>query len=238
MRTIVWFMYFWLYLLCLQPVMLRIRRMEKQGNLKACDELAQRKAGTWARSLLRLAGVKVSLSGLENTPQKPCIYVSNHQGNFDIPLLMGYLDKPHGFLAKKELKKLPSISSWMKYLHCVFIDREDPRQSIAALSRCADLMKEGYSFLIFPEGTRSKSRRMGEFKQGAFKMAFKNHAPIVPVVIDGTYQIMEQQGFWIKPAHVSLKILEPVETQGLSKAELKELGEVIKARLQEELDRR
>lgn len=237
MRTIGWFIYFWLYLLCVQPMLFRMKRMEKQGRLKECEEIAQREARKWAGSLLRLAGVKVSVSGFENIPETSCVYVGNHQGSFDIPLLLSCLDKPHGFLAKTELQKLPGIRSWMKYLNCVFIDRSDPRQSIAALNRSAQLLGEGYSFLIFPEGTRSKSREMGEFKQGAFKMAFKNNSPIVPVVIDGTYQIMEQQGFWIKPAQVSLTILEPIATQGLSKAEAKDLSDRIKAKIQEELDR-
>ena len=237
MRTILWFLYFWLYLIVLYPRLRKAQRLEAAGELDARDALVEPQVQRWARSLLRKAGVEVEVSGLENIPGCPAVFVANHQSYFDIPVLLSWLDRPHPLVAKKEIRKLPLIRSWMKLLDCVFIDRENPRQSVAALGEAARNMEaRGRSFIIFPEGTRSRGDRVGEFKNGGFRVALKSGAPVVPVVIDGTYRVMEANHMWIHPARVRLRVLPPIPTAGLSKEEAKLLGERVRALIVEAKD--
>ncbi|MEG0017656.1 MAG: lysophospholipid acyltransferase family protein [Hydrogenoanaerobacterium sp.] len=223
MRTLIWFIYFWAYLLFLVPSMKKAERLQGEGKADECDTLTQKNTRAWANALLHLAGVKVEIFGLENIPTEPCVYVCNHQGNFDIPILLTALPRANGILAKKELQKLPFIRNWMQLLNCVFIDRKNPRQAIAALNTAVLHIKKGHSIIVFPEGTRSRCAAAAEFKAGAFKIATKTKVKIVPLRIDGSYRVMEQNGGFIHPAEVKLTILPYVETQGLTSEEAKEL---------------
>lgn len=223
MRTIIWFIYFWAYLVALLPKLRRAKKFAAAGESKKADEITLPAVQKWARSLLKLAGVKLNITGLENVPDEPVVFVGNHQGNFDIPILLGYLPKPSAVLAKIELAKLPLITEWMKLLGCVFVDRKNPRQSVAAIGEAAEIVKGGRSMVIFPEGTRSRGEQVGEFKSGAFKVASKTLAPVVPICMDGTYKIMEANGFWIRPAEVNIKILPAIHTKEMTRDELREL---------------
>lgn len=223
-RTVLWFTYFWAYLLSIQPALLKVNRLERMDRTVEHDRLTNQTAKKWANSLVKLAGVTVEIQGEENIPANGSVlFVSNHQGNFDIPILLGYIDKPKAFIAKIELLKLPLIRSWMTHLKCVFMDRSDIRQSLRVINQAAEQLKAGYSMVIFPEGTRSKGEMIGEFKPGSLKLAFKAGVPIVPISICGSYKIMEQNGFKIKPAHVKVTIFNPIPTTGLSKEEAAEL---------------
>lgn len=235
MRTIVWFIYFWLYLIKIIPNMNRVAKLDPVTNKAERDLLIKSQVANWSKSLLKLAGATVNVEGYSNIPDEPVVFVSNHQGNFDIPILLSTLDRPTGLVAKKELEKLPFLSTWMKYMHCIFIDRKDARQSLKALNDVPFVIENGYSLIIFPEGTRSKHKEMGDFKYGAFNMAFKNKIKIVPIVLNGSYNLMESQGIWIKPATVHVKILPPISTEGLSKQEAKEVAELIKEKIINEL---
>ncbi|MBU3803256.1 MAG: 1-acyl-sn-glycerol-3-phosphate acyltransferase, partial [Candidatus Cellulosilyticum pullistercoris] len=155
------------------------------------------------------------------------VFISNHQGNFDIPLLMGYIDMPKGFISKIEAKKIPIVAKWMELIHCVFMDRSTLKGSAGAIIEGIKTLKAGHSLVIFPEGTRSKSDHMGEFKSASFKLATKPGIPIVPVTIDGSYKIMEQNHNKIKPAHVKITIHPMIETKGLSKEALEVLPQQV-----------
>ena len=213
-RTLIWFIYFCLYLLSMIPVWLRLKRLAKQGREDEVDDLLFTEVRKWARSLLNLAGAKVSLDGAEHVPATgPVLFVCNHQGYFDIPLLLGYVHKPMAFIAKAETKKIPIISSWMTMMKCVFMKRNNLRQSFEAIEEGSRILKAGHSLVIFPEGTRSKSCQMGPFKPGSLKLALQAQVPIVPITINGTYKLMERQGFLIRQAEVNLTIAEPILPQ-------------------------
>ena len=229
-RTILWFAYFWLLLVGTLPNLYRAKRFKAAGKIKEHDEVTDMVAHGWAKSLLRAAGAKVVVHGEEKIPKDQAVlFVSNHQGNFDIPLLMGHITAPKAFVAKIEMLKMPILRTWMKHMNCVFMDRSDIRQSLTVINQSAKYLKEGYSTVLFPEGTRSKGAEMIDFKGGSLKLATKAGVPIVPVAIKGSYKLMEQQGFKIKPASVEITIFDPVPTAGLSKAEMQKLPEQIKA---------
>lgn len=236
-RTILWFSYFWLYLLALEPTLLRANNLAKKGKIAERDLLTSQVAQKWARSLVKFAGVNVIITGEEKIPSGPVLFVSNHQGNFDIPLLLGYINKPKAFIAKIELLRIPFIRTWMTHMKCVFIDRSDIRQSLKVINQAANYLKNGYSMVIFPEGTRSKGETLGEFRHGSLKLALKAGVPIVPITICGSYKIMEENGFIIMPAHVKITISDPILTNSLTKEQTVELPEKIRQIIEHSLTR-
>jgi 1-acyl-sn-glycerol-3-phosphate acyltransferase len=236
LRTILWFCYFGIYLIMIYPDLLKVNRLEQLRKTTEHDQLTYLTARNWARSLVKFAGVTVTTKGEEKIPSESSVlFVSNHQGNFDIPLLLGYIEKPKAFIAKIELLKFPLIRTWMKHMKCVFMDRSDIRQSLKVINQSAEHLKEGYSMVIFPEGTRSKTKSLGEFKPGSLKLALKAGVPIVPVTINGSYKIMEQNGSRIKPAHVEITIHDPIPTYNLTKDQAAELPERVRSIIEQGL---
>jgi 1-acyl-sn-glycerol-3-phosphate acyltransferase len=221
LRTIIWFIWFWVSLILSLPALLWANILDRQGKNDKRIKVVHKVTSLWTKLLINLSGSKVTVTGKENLPEGSVLYVSNHQSNFDIPLLMTFIDKPKGFIAKIELTKMPFVASWMRQMKCIFMDRNDIRKSMVAINQGADYLREGYSMVIFPEGTRSGKKEMGEFKAGSFKLAVKSGVSIVPVAIDGSYNIMGKKSLIIKPAKVNINILEPIHTDGLSKEEIK-----------------
>ena len=235
-KTIIWFVYFGLYLLGTVPALMKVKRLDREGQISERDLLIHQTARRWARSLVNFTGAQIQVIGEENVPREgPVLFVSNHQGNFDIPILLGFIDKPKAFIAKKELKKIPILCTWMEYMQCVFIDRGDPRQSLKAINRGAELLKEGYSQVVFPEGTRSEDGTMGEFKPGSLRLALKADVPIIPITIRGAYDMMPKGDWKIRAAKVEVIISPPVSVENVSSKESNELTdkvrEMIKAKL-------
>lgn len=237
MRTIWWFIYFWAYLLKLIPRYKRAIKLRDNNDQDGLQKAVFKEVKDWASSLLKVAGVEVEVKGLENIPKEAALFVSNHQGNFDIPILLSKLDEPKSVVAKIELENFPFISGWMKLFDCVFIDRNNPRQCLKILGDAENILKKGKSVIIFPEGTRSKSSELGDFKAGAFRTAVKAKTPIVPVMINGSYKVMEANGIWIKPTKVKLTILPAINTIDLSKEETKTIGEDVKKIIAEEISK-
>lgn len=229
LRTTIWFINFWCYLIIILPNLVQVRGLHRAKNIEKRDLEVDRVVKKWARSMVNLSGSKVIVTGSENIPSRGAVvFISNHQGYFDIPILLGFIVQPKAFIAKKELMKFPLISSWMYYMNCVFMDRSSARAGLKAIKEGVAFLKQGYSQIIFPEGTRSRGDQLGEFKPGSFKLATKAEVPIVPVTIKGSYNIMEANGWLIKPAVVEVFISEPVPTAGLSKEEIEQLPEKVR----------
>ncbi len=223
LRSIIWYIVFFSTLIISIPAMIRTKMLDKKGLIEKRDALVYKVTTAWARSLLKVAGVKVTVHGLENIPKdKNVLYIGNHQGNFDIPIYMS---------------QIPGVRTWMEYMYCVFMDRSNIRKAGEAIIEGIKILKKGHSIVIFPEGTRSKGDKMGEFKAGSFKLATKSKVPIVPVTMNGSYKIMEtsKKKWIVKPAHVDLYIHPAIETANLSKEEQDELPkmvyEIIKSKL-------
>lgn len=211
----------------------RIRRIK--GNDEA-EKIINDHVLNWAEYILKKAKVELEIEGLENLPKESCLYVANHQSLFDIPVLLAGIRKPMGFISKKEIKKVKIISEWMEMIHCVFIDRENIRESVKAINKGIDNLKQGYSMVIFPEGTRNKEGKIGDFKQGSMKLALKSGVPVVPVVIDGTYKIREgNKNNKIKPGKVRLIIKEPIYVDRLDKEDKNKLSNIIRGVIKNQL---
>lgn len=228
-RTLIWFTYFWLYQLSILPALFKANRYAVENKTAQLDELSNRIAGPWALSLLKLAGCTVTVKGIENIPvNSPVLYVANHQSNFDIPILMAHIPYPKGFVAKESLEKLPLISQWMRHIHCVFIKRGSPRDAAAAINQGIALLKQGYSMVVFPEGTRSKDGNLQEFKPGALKLATKAAVPMVPVAISGSINMMKKGSLIIHPAAVTVTISPPVPTESYAHTDTVVLCDTVK----------
>jgi len=156
-KAIIWVIYFCGYLLYSLRLRPKAKKLTRQGKIAERDKLVHGEAIKWARNIINFGGIKVTVTGGENVPKDSgVLFVGNHQSNLDIPILIGFINKPKGFIAKVELAKIPILSVWMKYMGCIFLDRKDVRQSLKAINQGAELLKKGHSLVIFPEGTRSK----------------------------------------------------------------------------------
>jgi 1-acyl-sn-glycerol-3-phosphate acyltransferase len=172
-------------------------------------------AQSWGRSILWVSGVRVRVVGAERMdPAAAVICMSNHQSNFDIPVLLGYLPVPFRWLAKAELFKIPVFGRAMRGAGYIPIDRSDRPAAIASLRQAAAAIRGGVSVVIFPEGTRSPDGTLKPFKKGGFVMAIEAGVPIVPVALRGTFDIMPKNRLLIRPRDVTLTIGAPIATTG------------------------
>ena len=187
-------------------------------------------ARIWARSILTVSQVPVRVSGLSNIkPGKSYIYMANHQSNFDIPVLLGYLPVQFRWLAKAELFKIPVFGRAMLGAGYVKIDRFNQESAFKSIEEAAQRMKNGVSVMIFPEGTRSRDGNIRSFKKGGFVMAVDSGVPIVPVILKGTRSIMAKSSLRINRGAVDLQIAKPIETAGFSRETKEGLMEKVRS---------
>lgn len=206
-----------------------VKKMLKTHSKEECDRRIWSDAESWAKYIVASTGSTVILDGEENLiKDRPVLVVSNHQGFFDIPILMGNMGFPIGFIAKTSLKKFPFLSDWMVLIHCLFMDRDDMKQSLKIILEGIKQIKGGQSMVIFPEGTRSKGGPVADFHAGSFRLATKSKAPIIPVTIDGSYKIMEEKHNNIQKTEVRLTVHKPIYTENLSKEELAALPTTVR----------
>jgi 1-acyl-sn-glycerol-3-phosphate acyltransferase len=167
---------------------------------------------TWARILLRTCGVSIEVRGAQNIPaDPPYIIMSTHNSHFDIPVLMKEVPRQFRIVAKRELFKIPVFGWILSAAGYVNVNREDKEQAFASLDRATEKVKTGMPLLIFPEGTRSPDGSLGPFKKGGFVLAINAGAPIVPVVVDGTFQILPKATWRVSPGRVTVTFGRPIE---------------------------
>ncbi|MBU3089605.1 lysophospholipid acyltransferase family protein [Clostridium gasigenes] len=230
-KTIIWYTYFFLSIPLTIPALIKVKRLEKQGRTDEKVAFVHKFTSNWTRKLLKILNVKVNVHGKENLPKdKNVLFIGNHQGNFDIPIYISCIDIPKGFVAKIELTKMAGVKNWMEYMNCIFMDRSSIRKAGEAIITGINSLKSGNSLVVFPEGTRSKGDKMGEFKAGSFKLATKSKVPIVPVTMNGSYKIMEgNSNKHLTSATVDIYIHPMIETANLSKEEQAQLPEKVKS---------
>lgn len=188
--------------------------------------------------LLFISGVKYTVIGRENVPKKEAVlYVSNHRSYFDIPVAYVTVPTLTGFLAKKEIGKIPFLSTWMRLLQCLFLDRDNIKQGLKTILKGIDQIKDGYSIFISPEGTRSQSKEMLPFKEGSLKIAEKTGCAIIPVSISNTDAVFENHSPWIRSAHVVIEFGKPIYPKELDKEQLKFLGSYVRGIISDTLEK-
>lgn len=175
--------------------------------------------------ILFLSGVKVSVKGFENIPKdKAVLYIGNHRSYFDIVITYALAPNLTGYVAKKEMEKIPLLNTWMRYLHCLFLDRHNIKEGLKTILTGIDYINSGISICIFPEGTRNKDTQLLAFKEGSLKMADKTGCPIVPFALTNTRDIFENHFPKIKSTHVVLEYGTPIYPKELEKEQRKFLG--------------
>ena len=192
-------------------------------------ETAHKIACLWAHIYLRIAGIKVSVTGAEKVTAPPYIFMCNHQSALDIHVLLAYLPYSFKFIAKRSLFLIPFLGWTMKRAGYISLDRENPKQALKAMDEASRRIQAGANILAFPEGTRSADGKLLPFKKGVFSLALKAHVPIVPVGICGTaacqpegYQVPVQEG------SVSIHFGEPIPITGRGVAYKTEIAEEVR----------
>jgi len=178
--------------------------------------VGHRIARRWAKVALLASGVKVKVEGLEQIPGKgPYIFMSNHQGGYDIFALHGHLPFDFKWLAKKELFSIPFFGWTLTAAGYISIDRKGTRDTVRAMNEAAQKIRDGMSVVIFPEGSRSPDGLIQPFKKGGFTLAIKSKVPIVPTAIVGSREIMPKGKFTVNPGTIAIRIGPTIETKEL-----------------------
>jgi len=182
---------------------------------------------------LALAGIKVRVAGREHLPLgRAAVYCANHQSNVDPPILFTTLHPRMHIVYKAEINAIPLLARAFQHGGFVPIERRNKEAAMRSLEAGARSIRDGNSFLIFPEGTRSKTGEMLPFKKGGFLMALKAQAPIVPVAISGGTEVMQRGSKIIRPATVSIRVGEPIETAGMEMSDRDALIDTVHRRIE------
>lgn len=197
-------------------------------NPKARDISSLRIVQFMFKVILFVAGTRITVIGEEHVPKDvPVLYVGNHRSYFDIVLTYARCPGLTGYVAKDSMLKIPLLSTWMKRLYCLFLNRTDIKEGLKTILQGIEQIKSGISMCIFPEGTRNRSEdetQLMPFKEGSLKMAEKTGCPIIPMSINNTASIFEGHMPFVRPCHVILEYGEPIYPKELPKEQKKFLG--------------
>jgi len=179
----------------------------------------------WAKMILKTAGVRVQIDGLAHIdPAQPAVYAANHLSALDIPVLYASLPVQFRILAKRELFGYPFLGWHLKRSGQIPIEQGDARASLRSLNHASASLRNGTPLVIFPEGGRSPDGHLRDFMGGAFYMAIKAQAPVVPIVLVGTYELLPMNSFYLHPGRVEMIIGEPIQTTGMGPRQMDELA--------------
>lgn len=183
-----------------------------------------RVAVTWGRILAWLAPVRVVVEGLDRIdPGQSYVVVANHQSQFDIPVIYGWIGLDLRWVAKAELSRIPFVAAGCRAIGHIFINRTDPDQARKAINRAVGRLKPGTGLMFFAEGTRSLTGELLPFKKGAFRVAVDQQLPILPVTVIGTRDVLPSKSLRIRPGRVRLIVHAPQETAGMATESIGEL---------------
>lgn len=208
-----------------------IEKARAEGDVKTEQAEILKACQIWSNHIVERMQVDIRVIHEENLPKNgPVVFIANHQSYADI-LTFLYIVKNHqvAFIAKDNLEKIPFFGKWVERIRGIYIHRGDARASLATINEGVEYLKQGFSLVIFPEGTRSRSSEMGEFKHGSFKLATKAKVPIVPVTLNGGYHTFEDHGAVTRGQHIDVLVHPPIETKDMSRQELAELPAQVEA---------
>jgi len=186
----------------------------------------------WARFNAFLTPMFVKVSGRENIdPKQSYVVVSNHQSIYDIFLIYGWLGVDLKWIMKKEIRKIPGIGFGSEKVGHIFIDRSNSKKALESINEAKRKLVNGTSVVVFPEGTRSQTGELGQFKRGAFKIAFDLNLPILPITVIDTRKILPANSINVFPGRVKMVIHEPVDLNTYNEKESERLVEEVKSRI-------
>lgn len=170
----------------------------------------------WLRGCVWACGVRIDVEGLEHIdPAQPYVLMSNHQSAFDIAAIAISLPVSWRFVAKRELTRIPLFGWALALGGHVLIDRQNRESAVASLQRAAERVSRGMTVIVFPEGTRSRSGSLGEFKSGGFHLALDARVPILPATVSGSARITPTYSLRIESGRILIRYGQPIPTQGL-----------------------
>jgi len=189
------------------------------------------------RAGLAMVGVRVKVSGLEHLdPHQTYIFTPNHQSLIEVPLFVTYLGRNPAYLGKKEIFKYPVFGYGIRLIGVVPVDRSNSPAAVESAKLATENLRRGKSYVVYPEGTRSRDGRMLPFKKGAFMMALDAGVPVVPVTVSGATKIMPKGEVKVFPSTVRITVHEPISTVGYSRENVGELIEKTRAQIFSALD--
>ena len=188
--------------------------------------------------ILKITGVQTTVTGEENIPDEPVLFIGNHRSFFDILLTYSRCKRLTGYIAKKEMENIPLLSTWMRFVYCLFLDRENPKEGLKTILQAIEYIKKGISICIFPEGTRNKGEELSmlPFKEGAFKIATKTNCAIIPISMNHTSAIFEDQFPRIKKVHVVIEYGKPIYANDLAPEDKKHIGSYVQNLIQKTIE--
>jgi 1-acyl-sn-glycerol-3-phosphate acyltransferase len=196
--------------------------------------------GKWAMRLSRrILGIPLDVRGLDNVdPGRPLVFMANHLSFLDGPLLFMLIPHPVRVIMKKGVGRIPIVGLGMRFVGFLTVDRKSAREGKAQIGRAARMMEEkGYSFLIFPEGTRSRDGLLAPFRRGGFFLAVESGAPIVPVALRGTYEMMPRGRWYVGQGRIRIDFLEPIPAREYTVDTMPALMDRVRSAIRDCLDK-
>lgn len=220
----------------MNPKIWYYNHLDKKGNTIKRDEFGFKAVKKWAAFVTSRAKMSITVTGLEKVPtDRPVLFISNHQSYADIPLLLHSLSAvDFGFMMKQTLLNVSVIDKISKMIKCVPVPHDNSREAAKAVNKTIEILENGCSMLIFPEGRRGFSNTPDMFKNSAFKIAQKAQVPIVPIYIRNVFNVFEGSNFIVTPTEISVTIFDPIETEGLTRADVRDLHNQVNDILQNE----
>lgn len=217
-RVLFWYSTAWFYLMLSYPIILVAWILTKYNKLDKCDSLAYVMMIPFSKLTFHMSGSKLLISGHENIPKNQAVvFVSNHLGHLDSLIVHAYIKRPKGFITITKFQKTPILRTWMKYMGCVFLDKNDIRQSLECINRATDNIHRGLSMVVFPEGKLNDGKETLKFEKGWLRLVTKTGVPVVPITLKNTHKAFTYDGKGMYPTKIECIISKPIETSNIKR---------------------
>lgn len=204
--------------------------------VRSTSPLVDRIIRLWARSLVHAAGIDLRIERPETIERdRRYILVANHYSYFDIPCVLAAIDQPIRFMAKVSLFKIPIFGWSLARAGFIPIDRKNRRTAVKSFDLAAERIRKGNTIVIFPEEGRSRERTMRQFQRGAFLLAIKSELPMIPMAIDGTYDVFRVGAKHVTPGPVTIRVGTPIATEGTTLRDKERLATEARAQIEQML---